>query len=619
MSTYFVTGATGFIGRRLVAELLRRPDCERVFALVRPHSADKLDRHGKLTPVLGDLGSPIDADRVDHVVHLAAVYDFTASADAHHAVNVEGTRRVVEYAERTNCGLLHHVSSIAVAGDHRGAFTEDDFDLGQHLPSPYHETKHAAERIVRDQGTPWRVYRPGAVVGDSRTGEIDKVDGPYYFFPALAALARLPRRLPLVAPHFGATNLVPVDYVVAALDRLIHADVPSGSTFHLTARRSQSLDEVHNALADAAGAPKVRFTWPMPPPVAPTSAVVTGVLTELGIPPQVVPHLAVHAGFDSTATRTVTGLEPPDFTAYAPVLWKYWSDHLDPLRAARKHGLAGRTVLITGASSGIGAATALAVAREGAVPLLVARRAEELEQVAERIRAEGGAAHTYPCDLTDGEAVGALLKQVLAEHDGVDALVNNAGRSIRRSAHLSVDRLHDFERTMALNYFAPLRLVLGLLPHMRERRFGHIVNISSMGVQLNTPRFSAYLASKSALDAFSRVAASETVADGVTFTSVRMPLVRTPMIGPTKVYDAFPAATPERAARWVVRALERRPEEVNLPSGLLAELARKAAPKQVRSLLHLGYRAMPEKGTPPTPPLAAVAAGVTRLVLRATR
>ena len=619
MSTYFVTGATGFIGRRLVAELLRRPDCERVFALVRPLSADKLERHAKLTPVLGDLGSPIDADRVDHVVHLAAVYDFTAAADAHHAVNVEGTRRVVEYAERTGSGMLHHVSSIAVAGDHRGVFTEDDFDLGQHLPSPYHATTHAAEKIVREQGTPWRVYRPGAVVGDSRTGEIDKVDGPYFFFPALAALARLPRRLPLVAPHFGAANLVPVDYVVAALVRLIHADVPANSTFHLTAGRSQRLDEVYNALADATGAPRVRFTVPMPLPAAPTSAIVTGVLTELGVPPQAVPHLALHAEFDSTATRAATGLEPPDFATYAATLWRYWADHLDPLRAAREHGLAGRTVLITGASSGIGAATALAVARRKAVPLLVARRADELEAVAERIRAEGGTAHTYPCDLTDAEAVGALLKQVLAEHDGIDALVNNAGRSIRRSVHLSVDRLHDYERTMALNYFAPLRLVLGLLPHMRERRSGHIVNISSMGVQINTPRFSAYLASKSALDAFSRVAAGETVADGVTFTSVRMPLVRTPMIGPTKVYDAFPAATPERAAQWVVRALERRPEEVNLPFGVLAELARKSAPKAVRSLVHLAYRAMPEQGAPRTSPLASVAAGVTRLVLRATR
>ncbi|MEU4443983.1 SDR family oxidoreductase [Actinosynnema sp. NPDC050801] len=620
MSTYFVTGATGFLGRRLVARLLRRPDCERVFALVRPQSADKLDPHDKLTPVLGDLAcSPIDAERVDHVVHLAAVYDFTASAEEHHAVNVEGTRRVVEYAGRTGCGLLHHVSSIAVAGDHRGTFTEDDFDLGQHLPSPYHATKHAAEQLVREQGTPWRVYRPGAVVGDSRTGEIDKVDGPYYFFTALAALARLPRGLPLVAPHFGAANLVPVDYVVRALDRLIHADVPAGSTFHLTAHRSVPLGEVYNALAAACGAPKVRFSVPVPLPAAPTGAIVTGVLTELGIPPQVLPHLAVHAEFDSTATRAVTGLEPPDITTYAGTLWRYWADHLDPLRAARRHGLAGRTVLITGASSGIGAATALAVARRKAVPLLVARRADELEEVAGLIRAEGGTAHTYPCDLTDGEAVGALLKQVLAEHDGIDVLVNNAGRSIRRSAHLSVDRLHDYERTMALNYFAPLRLVLGLLPHMRERRSGHIVNISSMGVQINTPRFSAYLASKSALDAFSRVAAGETVADGVTFTSVRMPLVRTPMIGPTKIYDAFPAATPERAAQWVVRALERRPEEVNLPFGVLADLARKAAPKHVRSLLHLVYRAMPEKGSPRTSPLAGVAAGATRLVLRATR
>ncbi|MFI9812421.1 SDR family oxidoreductase [Saccharothrix variisporea] len=619
MGTYFVTGATGFLGRRLVERLLARPDCDHVFALVRPQSADRVAKHDKLTVVPGDLTAPLDfAQPVDHVVHLGAVYDLTAPDDVQRRTNVDGTRHVLDLA-RTLRATLHHVSSIAVAGDYRGTFHEDDFDLGQQHPSPYHRTKFEAEKLVRaDKTTPWRVYRPAAVVGDSTTGEIDKVDGPYYFFPAIAALAHLPTRLPLVAPHFGATNIVPVDYVVKALDHLIHADVPDHSTFHLTAD-NVSLTDVYNALAAPAGAPKVRAAWPsLPLPAAPTSAILTGTLTELGIPPQVLPHLALHATFDSTTTRTVTGLEPPPLHTYADVLWRYWQDHLDPLRAARKHGLAGRTVLITGASSGIGRATALAVARKRATVLLVARRAEELDQVAEEIRQGGGTAHTYPCDLTDAEAVEALLKRVLADHDGIDMLVNNAGRSIRRSVHLSVDRLHDYERTMALNYFAPLRLILGLLPHMRERRFGHVVNISSMGVQIGTPRFSAYLASKSALDAFSRVAASETVADGVTFTSVRMPLVRTPMIGPSKVYDAFPAATPERAAQWVLRALERRPEEVNLPLGVLVELARKVAPKTMRSLVHLGYRAMPERSER-TSPLAAVAAGVTRLTLRALR
>ncbi|CAL9617805.1 hypothetical protein SUDANB95_05741 [Actinosynnema sp. ALI-1.44] len=620
MSTYFVTGATGFIGRRLVGRLLARPDCEHVFVLVRPRSADRVAKHDKLTVVPGDLRDPIDPDTpaADHVVHLGAIYDLTAPDDEQHLTNVVGTRNVLDHA-RAHGSVLHHVSSIAVAGDHRGTFHEDDFDLGQRHPSAYHRTKFEAEKLVRAAtGTRWRVYRPAAVVGDSTTGEIDKVDGPYYFFPLIAALAHLPARLPLLAPHLGATNIVPVDYVVDALDRLIHADVPDRSTFHLTADNT-SLTDVYNALAKAAGAPVVRAAWPtLPLPATPTSAILTGTLTELGIPPQVLPNLALNATFDSTTTRTTTGLEPPPFHTYADTLWRYWREHLDPLRAARRHGLAGRTVLITGASSGIGRATALAVAKKGATVLLVARRAEELDQVAEEIRRDDGRAHTYPCDLTDAEAVEALLKRVLADHDGIDMLVNNAGRSIRRSVHLSVDRLHDYERTMALNYFAPLRLILGLLPHMRERRFGHVVNISSMGVQIGTPRFSAYLASKSALDAFSRVAASETVADGVTFTSVRMPLVRTPMIGPSKVYDAFPAASPERAAQWVVRALERRPEEVNLPLGVLVEMARKFAPKTMRSLVHLGYRAMPERSER-TSPLAAVAAGVTRLTLRALR
>jgi len=150
---------------------------------------------------------------------------------------------------------------------------------------------------------------------------------------------------------------------------------------------------------------------------------------------------------------------------------------------------------------------------------------------------------------------------MVADHpDGIDYLVNNAGRSIRRSVHLSYDRMHDFERTMTLNYFAAVRMILALVPHMKERRFGHVVNVSSIGVQTAPPRFSAYVASKAALDAFSRVAASETFGDGVTFTTIHMPLVRTPMIRPTRIYDAFPTLSPEDAAQLVVRALVDRPK-----------------------------------------------------------
>jgi NAD(P)-dependent dehydrogenase (short-subunit alcohol dehydrogenase family) len=647
VTTYFVTGATGFLGRRLMAKLLARPGCEAVYVLVRPGSHDKLTAlveqwpRGAVIGVHGDLAEPglgIDPAElpaaVDHVVHLGAVYDFTAGEDANRAANVTGTRHVLELAERLNAGCLHHVSSVAVAGDHHGRFTTRDFDLGQHLPSPYHATKFEAEQLVREHcRVPWRVYRPAAVVGDSHTGEMDKIDGPYYFLPLISRLAALPSGLPLVVPDLGATNLVPVDYVVAAMDRLVHADAPSGSTYHLVSPTGQSLAQVYDAFAAAAGAPRIRLTtpaWTAAPfrrlgtLAAAAIDQVTGgpdvreaVLTELGIPPTVLPHLAMASTFEATDT----GIEMPRFADYADVLWRYWAEHLDPDRARGQRSLAGRRIMITGASSGIGRATALALADAGAVPLLVARRPAELDAVRAEIETAGGVAYTYPCDLTDADAVDALVKQVLADHDAVDALVNNAGRSIRRSVHLSLDRMHDFERTMTLNYFAPLRLTLGLLPHMRARGFGHIVNITTMGLQTDTPRFAAYLGSKAALDEFGTVAGRELLGDGIAVTSVRMPLVRTPMISPTNAYRALPAASPQDAAELVVRALLRRPVRVGRPAGFAAEVFSTIAPNTARLVAHLVYAVMPESApearpTPRRPPLAAGVGAITRLLWR---
>ncbi|HZJ06488.1 MAG TPA: SDR family NAD(P)-dependent oxidoreductase [Nocardioidaceae bacterium] len=256
--------------------------------------------------------------------------------------------------------------------------------------------------------------------------------------------------------------------------------------------------------------------------------------------------------------------------------------------------LRGRTVLVTGASSGIGEATALAVAARGAVPLLVARRADELARVAHRIERRGGAAFVYPCDLTDAVAANALVRELLADHGGVDMLVNNAGRSIRRSLALSYDRTHDFERTMAINFLAPVRLILGLLPQMVERRSGHVVNVVTWGVQVKAPKFAAYIASKTALDAFSRIAGRETYGDGVTFTNVRLPLVRTDMIGPTDAYRHSPAMGVDRAAARVVRALEDRPLTINTVVGNVSEVLNLVAPRLSDAISHAGARRFPD-------------------------
>jgi NAD(P)-dependent dehydrogenase (short-subunit alcohol dehydrogenase family) len=259
-----------------------------------------------------------------------------------------------------------------------------------------------------------------------------------------------------------------------------------------------------------------------------------------------------------------------------------------------KEALQGKLVMITGASSGIGRATALKVAAAGGIPLLVARNVEKLEEVRAEIVAAGGTAYVYAADISDIESIERLLERVLADHRNVDMLVNNAGRSIRRSIALSYERFHDFERTMQLNYFGAVKLIIGLLPRMRERGFGHIVNISSIGVQTNPPRFSAYVASKAALDAFTRVVASEVIGDSVTFTTIHMPLVRTPMIAPTKMYDAFPAISPDEAADMILEAMRSRPKHMGTRLGTFGEIAYTLSPSAVDRLLHLAYRVFPD-------------------------
>jgi short-subunit dehydrogenase len=256
----------------------------------------------------------------------------------------------------------------------------------------------------------------------------------------------------------------------------------------------------------------------------------------------------------------------------------------------------GRFVLITGASSGIGKAAALKVGRAGGNVLLVARTKEKLDEVQQEIEQQGGSAFVHTADLSDPDDIDRLATQVMEQHGGVDILVNNAGRSIRRSVGRSYDRFHDYQRTMQVNYFGPVKLILDLLPGMRERHSGHIINISSIGLQTNTPRFAAYLASKAALDAFSRSIGAEIIGDGVHITTVYMPLVRTPMIAPTKMYDRFPALTPDEAAELITEAIRKRPKRVGTALGNLGQLTYAIAPGAQDLVMHEAIKLFPEGG-----------------------
>jgi NAD(P)-dependent dehydrogenase (short-subunit alcohol dehydrogenase family) len=280
-----------------------------------------------------------------------------------------------------------------------------------------------------------------------------------------------------------------------------------------------------------------------------------------------------------------------------------------PVRGNGRGPLSGRTVLVTGASSGIGRALAGQIAAHDGLPLMVAHDRTHLEAAAADIRARGGECVPYTVDLRDLDACDALVARVLAEHGHVDALVNNAGKSIRRSVELSYRRFHDFQRTMQLNYFAPVRLVLGFLPSMRARRDGHIVNVSTIGVQAGGPRFAAYLASKAALDAFSRSLAPEVLADGVRFTTVHMPLVRTPMIVPTEIYRYAPALSADEAASWILDALLTRPRTVSTMLGTGASISYALAPSLADRMYSLMYRIVPESAAAKGEPSAGTAGG----------
>jgi len=628
---YFLTGGTGFIGRFLVDKLLARGGT--VYVLVREQSQGKLDvlreRWGadesRVKAVVGDLTSPnlgIDAKtmkslkgNIDHFFHLAAVYDMGADEEAQQATNIEGTRSAVNAAEAMGAKCFHHVSSIAAAGLFKGTFREDMFEEAEKLDHPYLKTKHESEKVVREScKVPFRIYRPGMVIGHSKTGEMDKVDGPYYFFKMIQKIRHaLPQWVPTIGVEGGYLNIVPVDFVVNALDHIAHLEGEDGQCFHLVDSSPNKVGEILNIFAEAGHAPRMamridsRMFGFIPPFIRqslknlpPVKRLTSAVLDDMGIPPSVLSFINYPTKFDARETERVlkgTDIEVPRLEDYAPVIWDFWERNLDPdlFKDRTLRGtVEGKVCVVTGGTSGIGLATAEKLADAGAILVIGARKKERLAEVAAELEARGGNVHAYQCDFAEMDDADRFVKSVLDNHGHVDFLINNAGRSIRRSLDLSFDRFHDFERTMSLNYFGSVRLIMGFAPKMLERRRGHIVNISSIGVLTNAPRFSAYVASKSALDAFSRCAASEWSDRNVTFTTISMPLVKTPMIAPTKIYDSVPTLSPDEAADMVANALIYRPKRIATRLGTFAQVLHAVAPKMGEIVMNTGYRMFPD-------------------------
>ncbi|HEY6895202.1 MAG TPA: SDR family oxidoreductase, partial [Rhodanobacteraceae bacterium] len=420
--TYFVTGATGFIGGRLLPKLLERKGT--IYCLVRKESLAKFEAlrdtlgadEKRLVAVTGDLSKPklgVSAQtaaqlsgKVKHLFHLAALYDITAGAEKQIAANVEGTRNALAFAEAVKAGTFHHVSSIAAAGLYQGVFREDMFDEAENLDDPYFRTKHDSEALVRKEyQRPWRVYRPGLVIGDSKTGEIDKIDGPYYFFRLIKKLRQtLPPWMPTIGLEGGRINLVPVDWVAAALDHIAHKPGLDGHTFHLTDPAPRRIGEVLNIFARAGHAPlmtmrldarmfgfipgSVRGALGSLPPV---KRFVNMLLRDLGIPAQVMKFINWSTRYDSRETEQAlkgTKIRLPKLEDYAWRLWDYWERHLDPalsIDRSLKGTVGGKVVMVTGGSSGIGLAAAKKFAEAGAVTIICARDADKLAEARKEI------------------------------------------------------------------------------------------------------------------------------------------------------------------------------------------------------------------------------------------
>jgi NAD(P)-dependent dehydrogenase (short-subunit alcohol dehydrogenase family) len=427
----------------------------------------------------------------------------------------------------------------------------------------------------------------------------------------------LPPWMPAVGLEGGRVNIVPVDFVVAALDHISHSvkDL-KGKCYHLVDPVGYRVGDVLDIFSKAAHAPKMNvfvnaaLLGFIPKSVkkglmalAPVRRVYHAVMKDIGIPEDMMNFVNYPTRFDCRETlKALEGsdIKCPNLRDYAWRLWDYWERHLDPdlfIDRSLKGSVGGKVVLVTGGSSGIGLAAAKKFAEAGAITIICARGEDKLAEAVKEIQefaGKGAKVFSYSVDIADEAGCAEFVKTLEEQHGGVDFLINNAGRSIRRAIENSYERFHDFQRTMDLNYFGCLRITMGLLPGMVKKRKGHVVNISSIGVLTNAPRFSAYVASKAALDAWTRCASSEFSDQGITFTTINMPLVRTPMIAPTKIYNNVPTLAPEEAADMIAEACVYKPVRIATRLGISGQVLHAFAPKVAQIVMNTTFRMFPD-------------------------
>lgn len=632
---YLITGATGFIGKHLIKELLAKRPNSIILCVTRESSFGKIFANfptlTNVIPIAGDVSQAnlginkdvlkgLQSKTVNHFFHLAAVYDVKASKEANEKANVTGTKEAVNVANALGSKTtFQYTSSIAVAGDFDGIFTEEMFSEGQSFDHDYLRTKYEAEAVVRKEcKIPFRIYRPGLVLGSSETGEADKIDGPMYLFKPLQRLARVvPSILTLPVIQGETMPIVPVDYVVKSMAYISHKKGLDGRVFHLVDPSPPTFVDMLNVFAKAAGAPQFssnipQFLLAMVPrkvwaavqdiPIIANAPNAVG-SHMLGVPEIVVSYLTSKVTYDDAGTQEAlrgSGIKCPPLVSYGWKLWDYYARYLDP--AVDKFGalraeVSGKIAVVTGSSDGIGEVLAKRLALAGAKVVLVARSKDKLEVVQKVIIENGGQAFIQVADLSDKDSTNKAMADILKAHGRVDFLINNAGRSIRRSVEYQTDpsRFHDFTRTMDLNAYGALRMILGVLPSMRKQKCGQIINVSSIGVMTGPGRFAAYVSSKAYLDAFTRCVSSEVSKDNIVFSTAYIPLTRTKMVvSKENKYDHVKLYTPEQSAGLIERAIVTKERKVLTSTAWWTSIAYFLWPSAVEAILNLMFQLEPE-------------------------
>ncbi|MBW1641521.1 MAG: SDR family oxidoreductase [Deltaproteobacteria bacterium] len=651
MSRCMVTGATGFLGKYLIERLIQnghditllvrnpeQPAKKQIIGRFR-EQADMIQQHGRdatITVWNGDVGqinfglnAECSFSEFNHIYHLAAIYDLRADESLVLNTNVTGTEYLLKKLDEDQfSGCLHFVSSIAMAGNFQGEFSERMFAEGQKHNHVYNRSKYESEKLVREKRSAQvdyeiRIYRPSAIVGHSKTGEMERIDGPYYGFLAISALKKiLPPWIPLVAPKINILmDMVPVDYVAEAIYSLSMMEQTEFTDdifcFHLTDPNALTLTEAAGLILKASGGPQMQITFSTDwaksylnmvskaSDMKSIELLKNGLLNSLEIPAQTFDAMLTGVRFSSGETNRLLknkGVVLPTFDTYVAVLWDYYNRHLDPVRNKEQRceqSFRGKVVLITGGSVGIGFASAKRCAEYGAKLILAARNQEKLDTAFSELlpiaKKNGGSIEVCACDISDLNECDALVEHVLKKYGHVDILFNNAGLSIRRSISKSLDRFHDFQRSMQTNYFGALRILMGFLPSMIERKHGHILYSSTMGTFSPTPRFGAYNASKSAMDAMFDAMAAEFTDRNIYFTSIKFPLVKTEMLAPTKDYDDMPATTPKEAAQMFVDAVLNKPRKQVTGMGMIMGITDLFAPNIMTQLFNYAYKIWPDE------------------------